>query len=89
MRRRGFTSIPRGSRHATRADKFGLTPRQREVLQLMSEGLTNADIGSKLFLSERTVDHHVGAVLAKLGVDSRREAVRLAADAGVAQATTT
>ena len=79
MRRRGFSSIPRGVRSATREDSLGLTRRQREVLDLMTEGLTNAEIGARLFLSERTVDHHVGSVLAKLGVDSRREAVRLAA----------
>jgi DNA-binding CsgD family transcriptional regulator len=79
MRRRGFTAIPRGVRSATREDSLGLTRRQREVLDLMAEGLTNAEIGARLFLSERTVDHHVGGVLAKLGVDSRREAVRLAA----------
>ena len=79
MRRRGYTAIPRGVRSATREDSLGLTRRQREVLELMAEGLTNAEIGSRLFLSERTVDHHVGGVLAKLGVDSRREAVRLAA----------
>ena len=79
MRRRGFTAIPRGVRSATREDSLGLTRRQREVLDLMAKGLTNAEIGARLFLSERTVDHHVGSVLAKLGVDSRREAVRLAA----------
>jgi DNA-binding CsgD family transcriptional regulator len=79
MRRRGFASIPRGVRSATREDSLGLTRRQREVFDLMAEGLTNAEIGARLFLSERTVDHHVGSVLAKLGVDSRREAVRLAA----------
>ena len=86
MRRRGYTSIPRGARPATRADNLGLTRRQREVLELMSTGLTNAEIGARLFLSERTVDHHVGGVLAKLGVESRREAVRLAAEAGALEA---
>ena len=79
MRKRGYTAIPRGVRSATREDSLGLTRRQREVLDLMTEGLTNAEIGARLFLSERTVDHHVGSVLAKLGVESRREAVRLAA----------
>ena len=83
MRHRGFTSIPRGSRTTTRADRFGLTSRQREVLTLLSEGLTNADIGTRLFLSERTVDHHVSAVLAKLGVQTRRDAARVADEAGM------
>jgi DNA-binding CsgD family transcriptional regulator len=89
MRRRGYAAIPRGARSTTRADRLGLTRRQREVLELMAEGLTNAEIGGRLFLSERTVDHHVGSVLAKLGVVSRREAVRLAADAGGLEAAST
>jgi DNA-binding CsgD family transcriptional regulator/tetratricopeptide (TPR) repeat protein len=88
MRRRGFTSIPRGTRPTTRADRFGLTSRQREVLELLAQGLTNADISKRLVLSERTVDHHVADVLAKLGVDSRRDAVRLAAVAGGVDALT-
>jgi DNA-binding CsgD family transcriptional regulator len=88
MRKRGYASIPRGVRTTTRTDRLGLTRRQREVLELMADGLTNAEIGSRLFLSERTVDHHVGGVLAKLGVESRREAVRLAAEAGGLEAST-
>ncbi|MFN2524538.1 MAG: LuxR C-terminal-related transcriptional regulator [Mycobacteriales bacterium] len=86
MRQLGFRSIPRGPRSATRDDPFGLTARQREVLQLLTDGMTNAEIGGRLFLSERTVDHHVSAVLAKLGVETRRDAVRVASAAGTLEA---
>jgi DNA-binding CsgD family transcriptional regulator/tetratricopeptide (TPR) repeat protein len=54
----------------------GLTPRQREVLALVADGLTNAEIAARLVVSVRTVDHHVAAILAKLGIGSRREARR-------------
>jgi DNA-binding NarL/FixJ family response regulator len=56
----------------------GLTPRQVEVLRLLSEGLTNADIAAELVISRRTVDHHVSAVLARLGAANRVEAASLA-----------
>lgn len=83
MRERGFKAIPRGSRASTRSDRHGLTARQREVLELVAQGLTNADIGAQLFLSQRTVDHHVAAVLAKLGVQTRRDAARVVSSARV------
>ncbi|HET9556879.1 MAG TPA: helix-turn-helix transcriptional regulator, partial [Actinomycetota bacterium] len=66
----------------TRANPAGLTDRQLEVLQLLAEGLTNAEIADRLVVSVRTVDHHVAAILAKLNVASRREAARAAADLG-------
>lgn len=45
-----------------------LTPRERDVLALMAEGLTNLGIGRRLFLTDRTVETHVGSILAKLGL---------------------
>jgi DNA-binding CsgD family transcriptional regulator/tetratricopeptide (TPR) repeat protein len=74
LRERGVASVPRGRRASTRADEHGLTGREREVLALISEDLTNAEIAGRLFISEKTVDNHVSAVLAKMQVDSRRAA---------------
>lgn len=74
LRERGVRGIPRGPRPATRADAAGLTPRQVEVLAQLRLGASNAEIAKRLVISEKTVDHHVSAVLAKLGVRSRHEA---------------
>ena len=75
--------VPRGPRAVTRANPAGLTPRQLAVLALLREGMTNAEIADRLVLSVRTVDHHVAAVLDKLGVRSRREAAAAAQELGV------
>jgi DNA-binding CsgD family transcriptional regulator len=77
LREAGEVSVPRGPRRATRENAHGLTPRQADVLQLLGDGLTNREIAQRLFLSERTVDHHVSAVLTKLGVSSRSQAARM------------
>ncbi len=73
-------SVVRGPRRTTRSHPAGLTAREAEVLAHLAEGLTNAQIAERLVLSQRTVDHHVSAVLAKLGVDNRADAVRRAAE---------
>jgi DNA-binding CsgD family transcriptional regulator len=74
----GVVDLPRKPRQATRANPFGLTRRQGEILDLLTENLTNAEIADRLHISPKTVDHHVSAVLAKLNVATRREAAELA-----------
>jgi DNA-binding CsgD family transcriptional regulator len=65
----------RGPRPGTRNNPAGLTAREAEVLQLIAEGLSNAEIADRLVLSRRTVDHHVSAILRKLDVSTRARAV--------------
>ena len=74
----GVRAVPRGPQPSTRAHPAGLTARQADVLDLVADGLTNAEIAARLVVSVRTVDHHVSSILGKLGVSSRREAGRVA-----------
>jgi DNA-binding CsgD family transcriptional regulator/tetratricopeptide (TPR) repeat protein len=83
MKELGVKAIPRGPRAATRAAPAGLTPREQEVLALLADGLPDREISERLFISERTVHHHVSAVLSKMGVSSRTAAAREAARMGI------
>ena len=78
LRAMGVRGIPRGPRMSTKANAAGLTTREQEILQLVADGLSNRDIAARLFLSEKTVGHHVSAILGKLDVPSRRQAARYA-----------
>jgi ATP/maltotriose-dependent transcriptional regulator MalT len=86
LRDRGDLRVPRGPNRATAANPAGLTGRQAEVLELLCEGLTDAEIAARLSLSAKTVGHHVSALLAKLGVGSRRQAAAAARRLGVVPA---
>jgi DNA-binding CsgD family transcriptional regulator/tetratricopeptide (TPR) repeat protein len=79
----GVRGIPRGPRRATQDNPANLTPREVEVLALLAQGLRNAEVAERLFLSAKTVDHHVSAILRKLDVRSRGEASAEAARLGL------
>jgi DNA-binding CsgD family transcriptional regulator/tetratricopeptide (TPR) repeat protein len=83
LRSLGERGLPRGPRRATRANPAGLTPRELDVLVLVVQGLRNAEIAARLFLSEKTVDHHVSAILRKLDVSSRGRAAGAAERLGI------
>lgn len=83
LRKQGAHDLPRGPRPRTRANVAQLSPRELEVLQLIAQGLRNAEIASRLYLSPKTVDHHISAILAKLQVGSRAEATAYALTHGL------
>ncbi len=76
MRNSGIKSIPRGIRKSTQSNPALLTSRELDVLQLLKEGMQNKEIAGKLFISAKTVDHHISAILFKLDVSSRNKAVQ-------------
>ena len=83
LRERGIRAVPRGPHVATRANPGALTSRELEVLALLAAGLRNGDIARRLVLSTRTVEHHVSAILGKLGVRTRAEAAAAALRLGL------
>ena len=78
LRELGARDLPRGPRKATRSNIANLTSREIDVLRLMSQGLRNGEIATRLYLSPKTVDHHVSAIFAKLPARSRSEAIAYA-----------
>lgn len=84
LHERGIRDLPRGPRPATQHNPASLTAREVEVLALIAQGLTNADVADRLFLSPKTVDHHVSAILRKLDVRTRAAASAEAARLGLA-----
>jgi DNA-binding CsgD family transcriptional regulator len=83
LRERGLARVPARRRATTVANPSGLTSRQLDVARLVALGLTNGELAQKLYISPRTADHHVSAVLSKLGLGTRREVVRRASELGL------
>ncbi len=74
LHERGVRGVPRGPHRVTQHNPASLTAREIEVLALIAQGLRNTDVAERLFLSPKTVDHHVSAILRKLDVRTRGEA---------------
>jgi len=84
LRRHGVAQVPQRPRESTRANPAGLTNRQLDVAKLVARGYTNAEIAGRLYISPKTADHHVSAVLSKLGMPHRRAVVVQASELGLA-----
>ena len=78
IRERTGRVAPRGPRESTKANPAGLTKRQMDVLKLIGQGKSNKEIGDTLFVSAKTIDHHISAILAKLNARSRGQATAIA-----------
>jgi DNA-binding CsgD family transcriptional regulator/tetratricopeptide (TPR) repeat protein len=83
MRDLGIRSIPAGARTATKAHPRGLTAREQEILELLFQGQSNEEIAASLFISVRTVEHHVSAILGKLSATTRKDAAKEALRLGL------
>ena len=83
LRQQGARGIPRGPRASTATNPALLTTRQIEVIALIAQGLRDADIAQRLYLSEKTVGHHVSAILRKLNVRTRGQAAAEAIQLGL------
>jgi DNA-binding CsgD family transcriptional regulator len=86
LRALGVPDLPalrRGPQATTRANPAGLTRREAEVLALVAAGLRNAEIADRLYLTPKTVSHHLSAIYAKLGVETRVEAAQAASLLGI------
>jgi DNA-binding NarL/FixJ family response regulator len=80
---RDLPTVRRGPRASTRANPAGLTQREAEVFALLAAGLRNTQIAERLYLTPKTVSHHLSAIYAKLGVETRIEAAQAASNLGI------
>jgi DNA-binding CsgD family transcriptional regulator/tetratricopeptide (TPR) repeat protein len=83
LRQAGVRGVTRGPRATTAANPAGLTKRECELISLLAKGLSNAEIAQRIVRSEKTVEHHISAILRKLDVSSRCEAVTAAGRLGL------
>ena len=83
LRAAGVRRLPRGPRSSTQQHPPGLTRKEVAVLALLASGLRNKETAQRLSRSSRTIDHHLEAIFAKLGVATRAEAVGAAYQLGV------
>jgi DNA-binding CsgD family transcriptional regulator len=83
LRELGARGIPRGPNEVTRANPSGLTAKELQVLHLLAEGCTSAQLARRLHRSPKTIDHHVCSLLEKLDVHSRTAAVAVAFARGI------